>query len=301
MDSCEAFNKLLQQLALPEGVQVQLKLREFTTPAALYWSLTADAESTFEAILSDAAVESAMAPSVLSTPTAGKLRRLLKECEKICIEGDSPTPPNTLAELALPVAASPNNQLLGIDLGPKLSAVALAKLWDDFAKNYPAEALCGDVRPCRALVQTIWLQKSHNELKFIPWKHITSEVQADREKQSCQQKGKKLLDILALAAGQVDLPECEVTSAPPVVIQKLLSLRATCWALVGWLRLVMDQMPAQLGSCMCLSQSGFVFGLTQTLLRVQAWLPARRSIPHMELRLQLMVWILRFGSRSWTK
>ena len=91
MDSCEAFNKLLQQLALPEGVQVQLKLREFTTPAALYWSLTADAESTFEAILSDAAVESAMAPSVLSTPTAGKLRRLLKECEN-----DSPTPPNHL-------------------------------------------------------------------------------------------------------------------------------------------------------------------------------------------------------------
>ena len=237
MDSCEAFNKLLQQLALPEGVQVQLKLREFTTPAALYWSLTADAESTFEAILSDAAVESAMAPSVLSTPTAGKLRRLLKECEKICIEGDSPTPPNTLAELALPVAASPNNQLLGIDLGPKLSAVALAKLWDDFAKNYPAEALCGDVRPCRALVQTIWLQKSHNELKFIPWKHITSEVQADREKQSCQQKDKKLLDILALAAGQVDLPECEVTSGSPYVIQKLLSLRATCWALVGWCHL----------------------------------------------------------------
>lgn len=117
MDSCEAFNKLLQQLALPEGVQVQLKLREFTTPAALYWSLTADAESTFEAILSDAAVESAMAPSVSSTPTAGKLRRLLKECEKICIEGDSPTPPNTLAELALPVAASPNNQLLGLTWG----------------------------------------------------------------------------------------------------------------------------------------------------------------------------------------
>ena len=186
MDSCEAFNELLQQLALREGVQIQLKLREFITPAALYWSLTADAESTFEAILGEAAVETAMAPSVLSTRTAGKLRRLLKECEKMCIEGDSASLQTTLAELAL-LVASPNNQLLGIDLGPKLSAVALAKLWDDFAKNYPAEALCGDVRPCRALVQTIWLQKSHNELKFIPWKRITSEVQADREKQSCQQ------------------------------------------------------------------------------------------------------------------
>ena len=113
--------------------------------------------------------------------------------------------------------------LLGIDLGSKLSAVALAKLWDNF--------------PCRALVQSIFLQKSHNELKFIPWKHITSEVQADREKQVCQKKEKKLLDILALAAGQVDLPECELPSGSPYVIQKLLSLRAICCALVGWCHL----------------------------------------------------------------
>ena len=120
--------------------------------------------------------------------SAGKLRRLLKECEKLCETAGAKTPSS---ELALR-AASSNNQLLGIDLGPKLSAVTLAKLWDDFSKHYPAEVLCGDVRPCRALVQSIYVQKSHNELKFIPWKHITSEVQADREKQTSQKKEKKL-------------------------------------------------------------------------------------------------------------
>ena len=60
---------------------------------------------------------------------------------------------------------------------------------------------------------------------------------ADREKQVCQKKEKKLLDILALAAGQVDLPECELPSGSPYVIQKLLSLRAICCALVGWCHL----------------------------------------------------------------
>ena len=107
--------------------------------------------------------------------------------------------------------------LLGIDLGSKLSAVALAKLWDNF--------------PCRALVQSIFLQKSHNELKFNPWKHITSEVQADREKQVCQKKEKKLLDILALAAGQVDLPECELPSGSPYVIHSFFEgyLLRPCW------------------------------------------------------------------------
>ena len=149
--------------------------------------------------------------------SAGKLRRLLKECEKLCETAGAKTPSS---ELALR-AASSNNQVLGIDLGPKLSAVTLAKLWDDFSKHYPAEVLCGDVRPCRALVQSIYVQKSHNELKFIPWKHITSEVQADREKQTSQKKEKKLLDILALAAGQVDLPECELPSGSPYVVQKL--------------------------------------------------------------------------------
>jgi len=143
MDCADTFNKLLEKLGLPELVQTQLKLREFTTAASLYWALSMGAEETFEAILKDGSVE-------------GKLRRLLKECEALCETAGAEMPS---AGLALPVASS-NNQLLGIDLGPKLSAVALAKLWDNF--------------PCRALVQSIFLQKSHNELKFIPWKHITS-------------------------------------------------------------------------------------------------------------------------------
>ena len=172
MDCADTFNKLLERLGLPVLVQTQLKLREFTTAASLYWAL------------SDGLVDAGSAPNLLSTPTAGKLWRLLKECEKLCETAGAETPSSGLA---LP-AASSNNQLLGIDLGPKLSAVALAKLWGDFAKNYPAEVLCGDVRPCRALVQSIYVQKSHNELKLIPWKHITSEVQAAREKQICQKK-----------------------------------------------------------------------------------------------------------------
>ena len=229
MDCADTFNKLLERLGLPVLVQTQLKLREFTAAASLYWALSMGAEETFEAILNDGLVDAGSAPNLLSTPTAGKLRRLLKECEKLCETAGAETPSS---ELALP-AASSNNQLLVIDLGPRLSAVALAKLWDDFAKSYPAEALCGDVRPCRALVQSIYVQKSHNELKFIPWKHITSEVQADREKQICQKKEKKLLDILALAAGQ----ECELPSGSPYVVQKLRSLRAICWALVGWCHL----------------------------------------------------------------
>ena len=233
MDCADTFNKLLEKLGLPMLVQTQLKLREFATAASLYWALSMGAEETFEAILKDGLVEAGSAPKMLSTPTAGKLRRLLKECEKLSETAGAEMPSS---ELALP-AASSNNQLLGIDLGPKLSAVTLAKLWDDFSKHYPAEVLCGDVRPCRALVQSIYVQKSHNEVKFTPWKHLTSEVQADREKQTSQKKEKKLLDILALAAGQVDLPECELPSGSPYVVQKLLSLRAICWALVGWCHL----------------------------------------------------------------
>ena len=57
----------------------------------------------------------------------------------------------------------------------------------------------------------------------------------------------------------------------------------------------------KLGSSnMCLSKAVPLL-VTQTLLRVQASSPARRSISHMELPLQLMVWILRIGSQSWTK
>ena len=193
MDCADTFNKLLEKLGLPMLVQTQLKLREFTTAASLYWALSMGAEETFEAILNDGLVEAGSAPNLLSTPTAGKLRRLLKECEKLCETAGAETPSS---ELALP-AASSNNQL--IDLGPKLSVVTLAKLWDDFSKHYPAEVLCDDVRPCRELVQSIYVQKSHNELKFIPWKHITSEVQADREKQTSQKKEESVHEMTALS------------------------------------------------------------------------------------------------------
>ena len=134
MDCADTFNKRLEKLGLPALVQ---KLREFTTAASPYCALSMGAEEAFEVILKDGSVEAGSAPNLLSTPTAGKLRRRnAKSCVKLRARR------RLSSELALQVVSS-NNQLWGIDLGPKLSAVALAKLWDDLAKNYPARARSG--------------------------------------------------------------------------------------------------------------------------------------------------------------
>ena len=88
MDCADTFNKLPEKLGLPELVQTQLKLREFTTASSLYWALSMGAEETFAAILKDGSVE-------------GKLWRLLKECEALCETAGAEMP---CAGLALPVA-----------------------------------------------------------------------------------------------------------------------------------------------------------------------------------------------------
>ena len=44
MDCADTFNKLPEKLGLPELVQTQLKLREFTTASSLYWALSMGAE-----------------------------------------------------------------------------------------------------------------------------------------------------------------------------------------------------------------------------------------------------------------
>lgn len=75
MDCADTFNKRLEKLGLPALVQTQLKLREFTTAASPYCALSMGAEEAFEVILKDGSVEAGSAPNLLSTPTAGKLRR----------------------------------------------------------------------------------------------------------------------------------------------------------------------------------------------------------------------------------
>ena len=84
MDCADTFNKRLEKLGLPALVQTQLKLREFTTAASPYCALSMGAEEAFEVILKDGSVEAGSAPNLLSTPTAGKLRRRnAKSCVKL--------------------------------------------------------------------------------------------------------------------------------------------------------------------------------------------------------------------------
>ena len=117
-------------------------------------------------------------------------------------------------------APAGRSNLLGIDLGPRLTADVLQRLWTEFEDSYPAEVVTGDLRPCRPLLQTIFSQKAQKEIRFIPWKNIMSEAQADRAKTFSSRKEKAFIDILAAAAGQADVPEMEPTPSP-YVVQKI--------------------------------------------------------------------------------
>lgn len=132
-----------------------------------------------------------------------------------------------------PASLFPPN-FLGLDLGPKLTSETLAQLWTEFAANYPAEVIQGDARPCKALVQSIFAQKAAKELKFIPWRQILSEAQADQAKRG--RKDKTFLDWLADAAGREDTAEQDPVPSH-YGVQRLLMLRAIAWALVGWCHL----------------------------------------------------------------
>jgi len=95
--------------------------------------------------------------------------------------------------------------------------------------------IVGDTRPCKALVQMVFAQKAANELRFIPWRQILSEAQADRAKQAGN-KEKTFLDVLADAAGHVNALEQD-PSPSHYGVQRLLLLRSVAWALVGWCHL----------------------------------------------------------------
>ena len=174
MDSAASFAALCAKVKLAEKVCAALEPLGFKSPAEFYWALKDGADDTIEAILDAAGIDLSSAPSKLQCVEAGRLRRLLSECKLVC-EAPQPGPP-TPAEKMAP-------SLLGMDVGPRLSGDVLQQLWSEFAKKYPAEVVEGDARPGKALVQMVYAQKCQQELKYIPWKRILSEAQADRVKQ----------------------------------------------------------------------------------------------------------------------
>ena len=233
MDSVETFDKMLSDLSVVEGVRAKLKERGYTTAAGLYWALEAGAETTFQHVLEAASVEVGQAASIMQTLEAGKLRRLLCDCKRLCTVA-VPAAPEPTSTAMVPISSG--SHLLGIELGPKLGSEVLQQLWLDFDKKYPAEVLTAELKPCRQLVQAIYTQKMQGELRFIPWRNILSQAEADKVKQFSQKKEKAFMDILAEAAGQSDVPEVD-PSASPFAVQKLLHVRAICWALLGWCHL----------------------------------------------------------------
>lgn len=231
MDSEETFQAVCAKIGVPDPVLKVLVSRGLKTPARFYWPLKEGAEETFRAIVEEAQVDVSAAASSLQCAEAGLLRRLLHECRGI---RDAPATP-VLPTVPVPTPPSkPSSSLFGLDLGPRLPNDKLQQLWSEFAANYPAEVIHGDTKPCKALIQLVFSQKSANEMRFIPWRQILSEAQADRAKG--QKKEKTFLDLLADAAGHADAMEQEPNPSH-YGVYRLLMVRATAWALAGWCHL----------------------------------------------------------------
>ena len=230
MDDPKQLVELVKQLNIPDEVSNEMSNRKFVSPAALYWSVKENPEAAFKSILEGAGVAKGSAPSVMETMEAGQLRRLLSMCKACCEKGE---PSSSTALAVLPQNQA---QFLGLDLGPKLDAGKLKQLWDDFNKNYPSEQLESESRPCKQLVQQVFTQRHQKDLRFIPWKQVVSEVQADNAKLAQGTKEKSFLALLAEASGQQDALEVD-PSPSPYVVQRILKLRGVCWALVGWCHL----------------------------------------------------------------
>lgn len=163
----------------------------------------------------------------LTSPHVGRLRLLWHK-----LRGHAAKPLAAVAAQAPETAAG----LLGLATGAVLSSDQLATLWAQFDKNYPAEVLEADQKPCKQLILQIYQQKKKNELKFVPWKSLISEVQYDKSKQLGKSKETNLLGMLADVVGVSDTVEGEVTGSP-YAVQRVLSLRAVCWALLDWCHL----------------------------------------------------------------
>ena len=203
MDDPKQLVELVKQLNIPDEVSNEMSNRKFVSPAALYWSVKENPEAAFKSILEGAGVAKGSAPSVMETMEAGQLRRLLSMCKACCEKGE---PSSSTALAVLPQNQA---QFLGLDLGPKLDAGKLKQLWDDFNKNYPSEQLESESRPCKQLVQQVFTQRHQKDLRFIPWKQVVSEVQADNAKLAQGTKEKSFLALLAEASGQQDALEVD--------------------------------------------------------------------------------------------
>ena len=230
-----------------------LESRGYTTPANFFWPLKEGSEETLVAILEAAQVDLQSAASKLQSAEAGHLRRLLHECRMIC-HGPAAVATPAVAP-ATPAKAPPN--LFGLDVGTRLTCETLHQLWSDFGKNFPAEVIDGDTRPCKGLVQMVFAQKASNALRFIPWRQILSEAQADRAKQGGG-KENTFLDVLADAEGHVNALEQD-PSPSHYGVQRLLMLRSVTWALVGWCHLGAGRRLAQsfVGAIICALKKRF--------------------------------------------
>ena len=157
-------------------------------------------------------------------PVAGILRGLW-EVEQQTASAPAPAKPEVTA-------------LNWLGLGPsaKLEVSQLRELWVQFAKHYPSEWLDEHSRPCRQLIQQIWLQKREGDLRFIPGKFLISESQWERSKKTCEKKEASFVALLAEAAGQADHVESAV-SPSPFAVQRALTLRGIAWALVSFCHL----------------------------------------------------------------
>ena len=228
----ESVCELLVKLKIQDSVKEQMKKNGYVSASSFFWSLKEACEKSFEDILKKAGVEPGPAISVLASTEAGKLRRLLAECRTLCEKdaGGASAPSSAL------VPTGKAGSLFGLDLGVKLDADKLRRLWEAFEKVYPSEQLECDSRPAKQLIQQVYAQNHAKELRFIPWKQIVSEVQADAARLTQGTKEKWFLSLLAEASGQHDALELD-PSPSPFVVQRILKMRGTCWALVDWCHL----------------------------------------------------------------
>ena len=231
-DDESVWTELLVKLKIQDSVKEQMKKNGYVSASSFFWSLKEACEKSFEDILKKAGVEPGPAISVLASTEAGKLRRLLAVCRTLCEKdaGGASAPSSALVPTKKP------GSLFGLDLGVKLDADKLRRLWEAFEKAYPSEQLECDSRPAKQLIQQVYAQNHAKELRFIPWKQIVSEVQADAARLTQGTKEKSFLSLLAEASGQHDALELD-PSPSPFVVQRILKMRGTCWALVDWCHL----------------------------------------------------------------
>ena len=176
---------------------------------------------------------------------AGRFRRLWTVCNKIVANEDA-APSGVLPVLALQqqqqqqqlARVPPFPPLPGVSGGNKLGPDGRKKLEDDFLWQYPSERLADEERPSERLIEALWSQHQTKEYKFIPWRQVLSQAQADEVKCLSKKTGRpqtgeeKMLRMMA-EAYELDQEEGEEVSSSPLRVQQLLQVRATALAVLG--------------------------------------------------------------------